>query len=710
MHSKRFLLIGLLLAVVLTLGLSVAQAQDGAPAKGPASGSGLSREEAVPTLDLPFPPDFETEPNNTIGQADYISHADWFASHVAGTIGAVGDWDMFTFWGLPGDTIAVSVAAARYGSGLDSVITLRDGNGTTLVTNDDYVGLDSYLVYTLPDDGEYTVTVADFFDQHGGPDHWYDLYFWAVSRTSDETAPYGPGSEEPNNTRGTALAIEYADTVPFARLDFDGDIDFYKFVAKAGDRARIGVETTALGGTLETRVALLNSVGTQIASCTEANWIGGSTNCLLEKVIPKAGTYFIKVSDAHNKGGADKLYWLQLGFYEAFEPNNTIAQATTLADGQTVRGLVATGDSRDYFRFYGQAGDYITARVDPLDVAILDSDGTTYLVDTYLCGYGVSFRLPHAGWYYAAVRAAAYTNAGGDYYDAYELTIGRAMLLGVKTNASVSGLAYSKGDILAHYPANNNYRLFLDGSDVGVVKPNLMDFHVFQDDACLYGIDAMEQPSAVLASLSVAAKLASYPGTFSAAPHDIVRFQPWGFGDESSGGWSMFLDGSDIGLTTTNEKIDAVGWTDGPEWSDVVFSTVGTATINSLAGALTAQDEDLVGCSLDQTGLNTVAWCYLFMDGSAVGIPAAADIASVWIHPWFYDGDDPGTDDVYMTFATATTINGVTYKPNDIAVCRKANGAVAVTACAWQPKYWAGDAHGLSGKVIDGLDLLSQQP
>lgn len=706
MSLKRSLTALLLVAVVCACLLPLAHAQDAPPDKGVPPGPSLPVEAAVLPLGA-FPARPEVEPNNSLVQANGIDHAYWFASQVSGVINPRYDGDLFWFYGLRGDLIVISVAASRYGSNLDPVVHVIDSAGTVLAENDDpdEWDLDSYLSYTLPAEGDYFVRISDYDNQHGGTDHWYNLFFWAQQRSDEwNTTPYAPGDEEPNNTRAKAYPVGYGDTLPFARLDYDGDVDFYKFDGLKGDVARVSLETTGLHGTLESQLALYNSAGTLLASCGPANWGPNDTNCALEKLLPKDGTYYLKVSDAHNKGGTAKTYWLQVGFGELWEPNNSIAQAANLSRTGAIHALISQGDNVDVFSFYGRPGEYLTLRIDNLDLELLDIDGRTVLADTYFCGYGLSLRVPREGYYYVRVKNRAYTMADGDSYGDYMLEVDELLLLGTTTNGVASGAAYTKSDILSEHSAVVYSRLFFDGSDVGV-KANLRDFHVFQDNSCL-AYPNVEQPSRILMSLAASNVLPDYPAAFTALPQDIVALRGPELGPRTYGDWDMYMDGSEIGLTTAAEAVDAVGWAFGYGWEGLVFSTVGTATINSQNGPLTAPDEDLIGCEVNQTGWNTQLWCYRYLDGSAAGIPATADIASVWIDPW---NGATGDGDIYMTFAAATVINGVTYRPNDVAVCRPQTSP-QVSACTWLPKYWQGNFEGFSGKLIDGLDLLGQAP
>lgn len=113
----------------------------------------------------------EKEPNNGFKQAQPVQ----LPQAVDGVIGQALDVDVFRFEGKRGQRVVVEVLAARYGSALDSVLSLYDAGGRLLATNDDSDGSpDSRLDVALPGDGAYFVSLIDAHDQ-GGAAHVYRL-------------------------------------------------------------------------------------------------------------------------------------------------------------------------------------------------------------------------------------------------------------------------------------------------------------------------------------------------------------------------------------------------------------------------------------------------------------------------------------------------------------------------------------------------------
>jgi hypothetical protein len=118
----------------------------------------------------------EKEPNDGFRDAQKIS----LPQVVDGAIGRPRDVDVFAFAGKAGQRVVFEVLAARYGSPLDSVLTLYGPGGSELASNDDSGdSLDSRLEAALPRDGVYYISIVDAQD-HGGPLHVYRLIGRAV--------------------------------------------------------------------------------------------------------------------------------------------------------------------------------------------------------------------------------------------------------------------------------------------------------------------------------------------------------------------------------------------------------------------------------------------------------------------------------------------------------------------------------------------------
>lgn len=113
----------------------------------------------------------EKEPNGSFRQAQPIQ----FGKTIQGVIGEAKDVDVFRFDGKTGAEIVAEVFASRYGSPLDSILTLYDGKAHIIATSDDTdTSTDALLRAKLPSDGLYFLSLIDAHD-HGGPASVYQL-------------------------------------------------------------------------------------------------------------------------------------------------------------------------------------------------------------------------------------------------------------------------------------------------------------------------------------------------------------------------------------------------------------------------------------------------------------------------------------------------------------------------------------------------------
>jgi len=119
----------------------------------------------------PIPVITEKEPNNGFKQAQPVQ----LPQVIDGAINQGQDVDVFRFEGKAGQKIACEVLAARYGSTLDSILTLYTSSGRIVASNDDHDGSsDSRMEVTLPETGFYYLSVQDAHDQ-GGVTYTYRL-------------------------------------------------------------------------------------------------------------------------------------------------------------------------------------------------------------------------------------------------------------------------------------------------------------------------------------------------------------------------------------------------------------------------------------------------------------------------------------------------------------------------------------------------------
>ena len=108
---------------------------------------------------------------------------------------------------------------------------------------------------------------------------------------------------EPNDSPTTAQKV----TLPVSihgSIAKAGDMDYYRFDAKAGQEIGVQVQTSAIGSKLEPTLVLTDAAGKIVAE---------STNGLLGYTCPTAGAYALGIRDRDYRGGADMPYRLNVG-------------------------------------------------------------------------------------------------------------------------------------------------------------------------------------------------------------------------------------------------------------------------------------------------------------------------------------------------------------------------------------------------------------
>ena len=249
---------------------------------------------------------------------------------------------------------------------------------------------------------------------------------------------------------------------------------------------------------------------------------------------------------------------------------------------------------------------------------------------------------------------------------------GDVIYLSSSTDGNPGGVAYNDEDIISYNTSTGIWLMYFDGSDVGVTG----DVDAF----------ALMPDSSILISLDAAATISGF-GTVDDS--DIIRFIPTSLGANTAGTWSWYFDGSDVGLTTDAEDIDALDFA--PD-GRLVISTLGSFSVTGASG----NDEDLTAfspTSLGSTSNGTWSW---YFDGSDVSLTASSeDVNGVWV--------DPANNQLYLTTTGAFSVTGVRGDGADIFVCTP--GLLGPTTSCTFSMYWDGSAFGFAGEVADGIDI-----
>ncbi len=234
------------------------------------------------------------------------------------------------------------------------------------------------------------------------------------------------------------------------------------------------------------------------------------------------------------------------------------------------------------------------------------------------------------------------------------------------TDGSVGGVAFADEDILAYDTLTGAWSMYFDGSDVGLDSSSSQDIDAFvlmPDGAILLsfaGSATIPNVGSVTASdivrfiptslgaatagtyewyfdgsdvgltksgenvnaigmLSNGDLLLSTSGSFnvpgvSGADEDLVRFTPTSLGASTSGAWSLYFDGSDVGLGELSTEDVTGAWVNGAT-GDLYLTTLGTFSVPGVSG----DGADIFICTPGTLGPSTSCTFSPFWDGSANG-------------------------------------------------------------------------------------------
>ena len=238
------------------------------------------------------------------------------------------------------------------------------------------------------------------------------------------------------------------------------------------------------------------------------------------------------------------------------------------------------------------------------------------------------------------------------------------------TGGSVDGVSFKDEDILVYDTVNDTWSMYFDGSDVGLGPSDVNAFSILSDGGILISINTD-------ITLSI--------GTVR--DEDIIKFIPTSTGDNTSGSFEWYFDGSDVELTASGEDIDAIGFdSDG----NLIISTLGSFS----AGGLSGKDEDLWKFTATSLGQDTSGSWSQYFDGSDVGLSQSGteDVWGTWL---------AANGDIYLTTRGGFAVSGLSGDGDDIFICTPSSLG-ANTSCTFS-SYWNGDDHGFGYELMDGV-------
>jgi hypothetical protein len=237
----------------------------------------------------------------------------------------------------------------------------------------------------------------------------------------------------------------------------------------------------------------------------------------------------------------------------------------------------------------------------------------------------------------------------------------------------VGGVSAANEDILFFDGAS--FSLSFDGSDVGLGSLRLDALSWLDPDSLLLSFDA---PGTV-------------PGIAGTVDDsDVVRFDAGSLGPATTGGFSIYVDGSDVGLTLDAHDVDAVELLPN---GHILLSTVGAVSVSGVA----AVDEDLLELT-GTFGPTTTGNFSMYLDGSDVGLStnAGEDVEAAAV-------DAAGK--TYLSTADLFSVPGLSGADEDVFVFTPSSLGPVTSGTFSQTLYFDGSAYGLSANDVFAIDL-----
>ena len=237
----------------------------------------------------------EVEPNDTPAQATPGA----FPCAFNGVIEKPGDIDHFTFSAKKGQVFDVHCYARRHGSPLDSVMSLALKGQPAFASNDDAIGPDSYFRVTLPQDGEYVLSITDHLKK-GGPTYAYRVEFTPVAPRTELGIPKVALYSQERQAFPIPRGNRFATVVSATRVDFGGDLA----ITTEGLPQKVSVAT-------ENMTANMTVVPVVFEAAADAPIAGTLGTFLAKHVDPKVNipSNFSQVAEYVIGQPGQSIYW-----------------------------------------------------------------------------------------------------------------------------------------------------------------------------------------------------------------------------------------------------------------------------------------------------------------------------------------------------------------------------------------------------------------
>ncbi len=183
------------------------------------------------------------------------------------------------------------------------------------------------------------------------------------------------------------------------------------------------------------------------------------------------------------------------------------------------------------------------------------------------------------------------------------------------------------------------------------------------------------------------------PGVGPVTSNDVVRFHPVTTGANTLGTFSLVFDGSDVEMASTSENIDGLSVDSNGRLILSINSQLRTSSLN-------AEDEDLFAFNAASFGAITIGTFEMFVEGSDIGLNNE-DINGTWV--------DDVNNDIYLSTEASFDVGTVSGQDEDVFVFVPATLGDNTSGSYQAALYFDGSAYGLSNPRVDGLAIAEQQ-
>ena len=242
------------------------------------------------------------------------------------------------------------------------------------------------------------------------------------------------------------------------------------------------------------------------------------------------------------------------------------------------------------------------------------------------------------------------------------------------SSGTIGGVSVANEDILAYN--GTAYSMYFDGSDVGLSSFTVGAFDVQNDGS-------------ILMSFTSAGTIPGISSTVDDS--DIVKFSPTSTGATTVGTFSLYFDGSDVGLSSSSEEIDSVSvLPDGK----ILISTTGDISVTGVSGV----DEDVLAFTPTALGATTTGSYAMYFDGSDVGLSNSSneDVDSLSID---------GSGILYLSTLGTFSVTGVSGNGQDVFKFVPTSLGSTTAGTYQPPLFYDGSVAGLGSINLSSFDL-----